>query len=154
MISAPLAAKYGPPPIAALALIDWRLAGAIAFGFAAGWATRAAVQMNARESSATIWRDLMVSIMVSGGSLLLVLFAVDIFELKPLGAAVASFFMAMGGVKLLSTIHREAVEYLRRKFTDTDQIMGERRQEAAKQVAAIKLAEKDKPGDPDDDGPA
>lgn len=154
MISAPILAKYGPPPIVALALIDWRLAGAIAFGFGAGWAARAGVQVNARASSATIWRDLMVSVMVSGGSLLLVLFAVEIFELKPLGAAVLSFMMAMGGVKLLSTIHREAVDYLRRKFIDTDQIMGERRQEAAKHVAAIKLAEKDKAGDSEDDRPA
>ena len=78
---------------------------------------------------------------------LLVLFAVQIFNLTPLGAAVVAFLMAMGGVKLLSTIHREAVELLRRKFTDVDAVMGERRQEAAKHIAAIKLAKKD--GDDD-----
>ena len=147
MISGGVAAKYVPPVIAALAMIDIPLAAAIAFGFGAGWAARAAVQVNARESSAAIWRDLVVSMLISGGSLLLVLFAVQIFNLTPLGAAVVAFLMAMGGVKLLSTIHREAVELLRRKFTDVDAVMGERRQEAAKHIAAIKLAKKD--GDDD-----
>lgn len=151
MISGGVAAKYVPPVIAALAMIDIPLAGAIAFGFAAGWAARAAVQVNARESGAAIWRDLMVSFLISGGSLLIVLFAVQMLGLTPLGAAVVAFLMAMGGVKLLSTIHREAVEWMRGKFTDVDAVMGERRQEAAKHIAAIKLASKDKNDEPQDD---
>lgn len=150
MIGASTVAKYTPPVVFSLAMIDWKLAGAIAFGFASGWAARAAVQVNARESSAMIMRDFMVSVLISGGSLLLVLFAVETFDLDPLGAAVLSFVMAMGGVKLLSAVHRELTEFLRRKFTDVDQVMGERRQEAAKHIAAIKLAEKDKK-EPDDD---
>ena len=138
MIGASTVAKYTPPVVFSLAMIDWKLAGAIAFGFASGWAARAAVQVNARESSAMIMRDFMVSVLISGGSLLLVLFAVETFDLDPLGAAVLSFVMAMGGVNL------------RRKFTDVDQVMADRRQEAAKHIAAIKLAEKDKK-EPDDD---
>ena len=150
MISAGVVAKYTPPLVVAAAMVDWKLAGGIAFGFASGWAARAAVQVTAKASSAVIWRDFLVSVLISGGSLLLVLFAVDLFQLSPLGAAVAAFIMAMGGVKLLSTIHREVVELLRRKFTDVDAIMGEKRQEAQKLLAAQKLANKDKA---DDDSP-
>ena len=36
-----------------------------------------------------------------------------------------------------------ATEWLRRKFTDVDAVMGERRQEAQKHIAAHKLAKKD-----------
>jgi len=148
VITASATAKYAPPFVAALAAVDWRLAGGIAFGFAAGWAARAAVQVSKRESSALIWRDLLVSLLISGGCLLLVLLAVDWFGLDELGAAVLSFVFAMGGVKLLEVIHREAVEFLRRKFTDVDAVMGERRQDDQKHIAAQKLARKD---DDDDD---
>ena len=106
------------------------------------------MQVSKRESSALIWRDLLVSLLISGGCLLLVLLAVDWFGLDELGAAVLSFVFAMGGVKLLEVIHREAVEFLRRKFTDVDAVMGERRQDAQKHIAAQKLARKD---DDDDD---
>ena len=147
MVTQSVAAKYLPPVVAALAMIDLELAGAIAFGFGAGWAARAAVQVSARESSAAIWRDFLVSVLISGGSLLLVLFAVEILNLTPLGAAVTAFLMAMGGVKLLSTIHKEATDFLRRKLTDVDQVMGDRRQEAAKHIAAIKMAKKDENDD-------
>lgn len=143
MISASAAGKYSPPVVAALALVDWQLAGGIGFGFAAGWAARAAVKVNKRESSSLIWRDFVVSVMISGGCLLLVLLAVEWFDLSELGAAVLSFILAMGGVKLLEVIHREAVEFLRRKFTDVDAVMGERRQDAQKHIAAHKLARKD-----------
>lgn len=147
MITETTTAKYAPPLLAMLAVVDWQLAGGIAFGFAAGWAARAAVKVNKRESSAIIWRDLMVSVMISGGCLLLVLLAVEWFDLSELGAAVLSFILAMGGVKLLELIHREAVEFLRRKFTDVDAVMGERRQEAQKHIAAAKLAKKDESDD-------
>lgn len=143
MITASVAAKYSPPVVAALAVFDWKLAGGIGFGFAAGWAARAAVKVSARERGSAIWRDFMVSVMISGGCLLLVLLAVDWFRLTELGAAVLSFILAMGGVKLLEMVHREAVEFLRRKFTDVDAVMGERRQDAAKQIAAHKLAKKE-----------
>lgn len=143
MITASAAAKWTPPLVAALAVVDWQLAGGIAFGFAAGWAARAAVKVNKRESSAIIWRDLMVSVLISGGCVLLVLLAVEWFRLGKLGAAVLSFIFAMGGVKLLELVHRELVELLRRKLTDVDAVMGERRQEAQKTIAAAKLAKKD-----------
>lgn len=142
MIGKATAAKYVPPFVAALAAIDWTLAGAIGFGFAAGWGARAAVKVSQRESSATIWRDLLVSVLISGGCLIVVLLGVQYANLDPLGAAGLSFIMAMGGVKLLSSIHREATEWLRRKFTPVEEIMGERRQEAAKQIAAARLAQK------------
>lgn len=147
MISASASAKYVPPFVTALAMVDWQLAGGIGFGFAAGWAARAAVKVNKRESSAIIWRDFLVSVMISGGCVLVVLLAVEWFRLTELGAAVLSFILAMGGVKLLEVIHREAVEFLRRKFTDVDALMGERRQEAQKHIAAHKLARKDESDD-------
>ena len=150
MITASVAAKYTPPVVFSLAMIDLKLAGAIAFGFASGWAARAAVQVSARESSAAIWRDFLVSVLISGGSLLIVMFAVELLDLSPLGAAVAAFLMAMGGVRLLSAVHREATDFLRRKLTDTDQLMGDRRQEAQKHISAIKLARKDEEQTNDD----
>lgn len=142
MIASTAVAKYTPPFLVSIAAVDWVLAGAIGFGFAAGWAARAAVQVSKRESTALIWRDLLVSFLISGGCLLIVLLGVQYANLDALGAAVLSFIMAMGGVKLLSAVHSEATEWLRRKFTPVDQIMGERRQEAQKQIAATKIATK------------
>ena len=142
MIAKATAAKYLPPLLATLAMIDWTLAAGIAFGFAAGWAARAAVHVSKRESSATIWRDLLVSVLISGGCVLIVLLAVRFANLDALGAAGLAFVLGMGGVKLLSSIHREATEWLRRKFTPVDEIMGQRRQEAAKSIAAARLAQK------------
>ena len=143
MIAKATAAKYLPPVLAPLALIDWALAAGIAFGFAAGWAARAAVKVSNRESSATIRRDLLVSVLISGGCVLIVLLAVRYANLDPLGAAGLAFILGMGGVKLLSSIHTEAVDWLRRKFTPVDEIMGERRQEAAKRIAAARIAQKE-----------
>jgi hypothetical protein len=147
VITASAVAKYTPPIVATAAVIDLQLAGGIAFGFASGWAARAAVQVSARESSAAILRDFLVSVLISGGSLLLVLFSVEAFDLTPLGAAVLSFILAMGGVKLIEKIHHEATDWLRRKLTDVDAVQAEKRQEAQKMIAAIRQAKKDESDD-------
>lgn len=129
--------------LASFATFDWKLAGSIAFGFAAGWAARAAISVNRNENGEHIWRDFLVNVLISGGMILIVLQVVRLFELDPLGAAGVAFFLAMGGVKLLSTMHDETVDWLKRKLTPTEIIMGERRQDAQKKISAARLAQKD-----------
>lgn len=120
MISGGVVAKYSPPALLSLAVIDWKLSGAIAFGFAAGWVARAASQ-SAKETRAFILRDFFVSLGISGGALLGVLWMVRLFALDPLGAATAAFLIAWGGVKLLGSIANAASEaglsWLRIKLT-------------------------------------
>ena len=150
MIHATTAAKYTPPLVAAFSMIDINMAAGIAFGFASGWAARAGVQVTAREKSEVIWRDFFVSVLISGGCLIIVLASVQWLGLGQMGAAVLSFVLAMGGVKLLEKVHREFVEWVRRKFTDTDKIMGDRNQEAQKLLSALKLAMKNEGKAPDE----
>ena len=80
-----LSAKYGPPLIAAIAMFDWILAVSILFGFVAGWAGAASLFENGEDQK--IWRRVRTSLLSSGVGLIIVLWAIRVFNLDPLGAA-------------------------------------------------------------------
>lgn len=112
MPSPGLIAKYTPPVIVGASFvqsIDWLMVGAIAMAFISGWAARAAVSVNARRSREHMLRDFAVSLLSSGGALLIVVGAVRQFGLDWHAAAVLAFTLSMGGLSALNLVSRSVM---------------------------------------------
>lgn len=131
-------AKYAPAlATAPLGAVDPLFAG-IAFGMLTGWLAIAGVMYEQRRPFAEIKRALVVSVLIGGGGALFALFAVRQLDLNPLGAAIASFVIAFGGVKAMKSI-TGALWKIFDVWVDDAAKMGRKRQEAA-----LLLAEEDR----------
>lgn len=119
------AVKYAPAVVAPVAIYDWHMAAGIALGFISGWMARTAAKINNREAMSEIQRDLMVSVLIAGGSLIVVLYIVRLLGLDELGAAGVAFLLSWGGIKLLDTIGEDVKAWFRRRFLPPDGKDGE-----------------------------
>ena len=130
-------AKYGPPIIAAIAMFDWVLAVSILFGFIAGWA--GAASLFETSQSQKIWQRIRTSILSSGVGLLIVLWAVRVFSLDPLGAATVAAMVGVLGVNAVEIFRNGARNWLRSFVQTAGDALGDQRQELAKSRAAKEL---------------
>ena len=130
-------AKYGPPAIAAVAMFDWTLAVSILFGFIAGWAGAASLFQD--DQSRKIWQRVRTSILASGVGLLIVLWAIRVFNLDPLGAATVAAMVGVLGVNAVEIFRNGARNWLRSFVQTAGDALGDQRQELAKSKAAKEL---------------
>tara|TARA_R100001086_G_scaffold180400_2_gene100164 strand:- start:574 stop:981 length:408 start_codon:yes stop_codon:yes gene_type:complete len=115
--STPSAIKYAPAALApAFMVLDWHLIAAMAFGFVSGWLARAARKKYKRSSWAEICDDLLLSVLIAGGSVIIVLSIVRILGLDPLGAALSAFLLAWMGIAGFATIADGLSEALRERL--------------------------------------
>jgi hypothetical protein len=123
------AAKYVPAlATAPLGAIE-PLYAAIAFGMLTGWLAIAGVMYEQRKPFHEIRRALVVSVLIGGGGSLITLGAVRQLDLDPLGAAIASFIIAFGGVKAMKSI-TSAIWKAFDFWVDDAAKMGRKRKEA------------------------
>ena len=132
-----LSAKYGPPLIAAIAMFDWILAVSILFGFVAGWAGAASLFENGEDQK--IWRRVRTSLLSSGVGLIIVLWAIRVFNLDPLGAATVAAMVGVLGVNAVEIFRNGARNWLRSFVQTAGDALGDQRQELAKSKAAKEL---------------
>ena len=137
-------AKLGAFLVPTVAVMDWRWSAALAFGLISGWFCRAAIPYMNRRPFSEIRRDFIVSVMISGGSLLATLWLARMMEADTLSVGVIAWAVSFGGIKSLSLVY----DYIWLPIRNTigkspEEIMGERRQEAQRRIAATKIALKD-----------
>lgn len=83
--------------LGALALIDWRFAAAVALGFVSGWMVRAAQQIEKDHSIREILRGFVISLLISGGGLITVLYLTKDLRENFEAVAAISFLVAWQG---------------------------------------------------------
>lgn len=99
-------------------MFDLHMGLGVAFGFLAGWAARTARAVNGNASWASIKKDLLVSSLIAGGAVIIVLYAVRLLHLDPLGGAAISFALAWGGITAIGSIGDGIVDWLRGRLGD------------------------------------
>lgn len=77
---------------------------AMGLGMLGGWLARAALHVEAEKEWKEIRKDMLVSLMVSGGSVLATLFFAKLAEADELGVAAIGFAMAASGTKVVSIL--------------------------------------------------
>lgn len=99
--------------VGAVAVFDYHMAIGVAMGFVAGWAARAARAIEKRQPREDILRDLTVSLLIFGGSVITVLYVVDKLHLEPLEAALLSFAVSWAGIAGLSMVADSVLGWVR-----------------------------------------
>ncbi|MBH0112699.1 hypothetical protein I5E68_07010 [Novosphingobium sp. YJ-S2-02] len=128
------AAKYVPALVTApLGAVDPTYAG-IAFGMVTGWLAIVGVMYEQRRALHEIRRAFIVSVLIGGGGALFAMGAVRWLDLSPLGAAIASFVIAFGGVKTMKSL-TNMIWKLFDAWVDDAAKMGRKRAEAARMLA-------------------
>lgn len=117
--------KYSPALMAALAAFDWALAIGIGFGFVAGWTGAASLFANDPNGGRKMLRQFKASLMAFGIGLLIVLWAVRVANLDPLGAATVAAFMGVLGVNGVEIIRGGARNWLRGFVQSAGTALGE-----------------------------
>lgn len=111
-------AKYAPAltmaPIGALDPIY----GSIAFGMVTGWLAIAGVMHEQGRPFREIRRAMVTSLLIGGAGALFALLAVSKLRLDPLGAAIASFSIAFGGVKAIKSLSGAALRVVQWVFVN------------------------------------
>lgn len=122
-------------------MFDLMLAGAILLGFVAGWAGAAAALTSADNAARRMWSQFKASILASGIGLLIVLWAVRLFNLDPLGAATVAAGMGVLGVNGIEIFRNGMRNWLRSFVNTATDALGDQRQSEAKQNAAAHIIE-------------
>ena len=111
-------AKYAPAllmaPIGALDPIY----GSIAFGMVTGWLAIAGVMHEQGKPFREIRRAMVTSLLIGGAGALFAMLAVSKLRLDPLGAAIASFSIAFGGVKAIKSLSGAALKVVQWVFVN------------------------------------
>lgn len=127
-----------------LAAFDWRYAVAVALGLVAGWFCRAAVPYAERKPWREIRHQLVLSLMISGGSLIATLYLSDLVKADAIGAAGIAWAVAFGGLDTLRIVHRFVLHPIMQAVGSgaADSELGKERQRLAEAEAARSLASK------------
>lgn len=96
--------KQASLAVGALALVDVKFAIAIALGFVSGWMVRAGQQMEREESPRRILRSFLISLLISGGGLITVLYLTKGLRENFEAVAAISFFVAWQGMLAFSLL--------------------------------------------------
>ncbi|GFE73440.1 hypothetical protein [Novosphingobium sp. TCA1] len=111
-------AKYAPALVMApLGALD-PIIGSIAFGMVTGWLAIAGVMHEQGRPFREIRRAMVTSLLIGGGGALFAMFAVSKLRLDPLGAAIASFTIAFGGVKAIKSLSGAALKVVQWVFVN------------------------------------
>jgi len=111
-------AKYAPALVMApLGALD-PIIGSIAFGMVTGWLAIAGVMHEQGRPFREIRRAMVTSLLIGGGGALFAMFAVSKLRLDPLGAAIASFTIAFGGVKTIKSLSGAALKVVQWVFVN------------------------------------
>lgn len=78
---------------------------AMALGMLGGWLARTAFSVEAKKPWEEIRRDLLVSLLISGASIIATLFFARLFAADELGVAAIGFAVAMGGTGSVRALH-------------------------------------------------
>lgn len=134
-------AKLGAVLLPAMAAVDWQWSLALTFGLVSGWFCRAAVPYMNRKPWAEVRREFVVSIMISGGSLMATLWVARHLAADALGVGAIAWAVSFGGLKTLSMAHDYIWSPVRAAIGKSpEDLMAERRQEAQKLKAAALAA--------------
>lgn len=95
-----------PAGIAAMAAIDAKWALAMALGMLGGWLARASDGLETGKPWAELRRDIMVSLTISGGSLLATLYFARLTAADELGVATIGFLVCWTGKDALRLLKR------------------------------------------------
>ena len=143
------AAKYAPALMTApLGAFDPAYP-AIAFGMVTGWLAIVGVMYEQQKPLRDIKRALVVSLLIGGGGALFAAFAVRKLNLDPLGASIAAFAVAFGGVrtiKLFAGTVLNIVNWLIGSLIDDAAKAGRERQKAARLLAEEDRATRERLG--------
>lgn len=111
-------AKYAPALVTApIGALD-PIYGSIAFGMVTGWLAIAGVMHEQGRPFREIRRAMVTSLLIGGGGALFAMFAVSKMRLDPLGAAIASFTIAFGGVKAIKSLSGAALKVVQWVFVN------------------------------------
>nr|WP_086491279.1 hypothetical protein [Novosphingobium panipatense] len=111
-------AKYAPALVMApIGALD-PIIGSIAFGMVTGWLAIAGVMHEQGRPFREIRRAMVTSLLIGGGGALFAMFAVSKLRLDPLGAAIASFTIAFGGVKAIKSLSGAALKVVQWVFVN------------------------------------
>lgn len=95
-----------PAILPAAMAIDAKFGMAMALGMLGGWLARTGQSVQARKTWADIRRDLGVSLLISGGSLLATLYFARLLAADELGVATIGFAICWGGTDSLRLLRR------------------------------------------------
>lgn len=95
-----------PAVLPAMMVLDIRWGLAMALGLVGGWLARTGQSVEARKAWADIRRDLLVSLMISAGSIIATLYFARMTAADELGVAAIGFAVAWGGTDSLRLMRR------------------------------------------------
>lgn len=133
--------KVGALIVPALTAYDWQWGLALCFGIVSGWFCRAAIPYMDRKPWTEIRREIVVSVMISGGTVVSTLYIARHLEADALGVGALAWAISFGGLKSLSLAYEYVLRPIKHAIGKSpDELMAERNQEAQKLKAAAMQA--------------
>lgn len=131
-------AKYAPALVTApIGALD-PIYGSIAFGMVTGWLAIAGVMHEQGRPFREIRRAMVTSLLIGGAGALFAMAAVIKMHLDPLGAAIAAFSIAFGGVKAIKSLSGAAftaVRWVISNLADDAEKIGRERAKAQRMLS-------------------
>lgn len=98
------AAAFALSLTGAAGAFDWRWAMAMGLGLLGGWLARVGLSIESGKTLQEIWRDLLVSLLIAGGSILATLTFARMMAADELGVGAIGFAVALSGSKAITML--------------------------------------------------